>query len=198
MKSGLFKIPAAAISLLVLLAIALATETLSSGSSTGAGALKPTGSMGTARASHTATVLPNGKVLIAGGFAGSGGEGRPYSSVEIYDPATGAFAATASMTAYRSGHTATATLLNNGKVLIAGGWSGGGLLRTGRYPSATVFRTAELYDPATGKFTPTGNMTTVRHKHGATLLPNGEVLIVGGRTIATGTVGTRAPSLTTP
>lgn len=77
------------------------------------------------------------------------------------------FAPTGSMTAVRSGH--TATLLNNGKVLITGGWDG-----------ATSFATAELYDPATGTFTPTGPMTGKRTWHTATLLGDGTVLIAGG------------------
>jgi hypothetical protein len=68
---------------------------------------------------------------------------------------------------------ATATALRNGKVLVVGGGSG-------HYPSQNVYRSAELYDPATGKFTSTGQMTVGRHKHAAVLLASGKVLVVGG------------------
>jgi Kelch motif/Galactose oxidase, central domain len=226
-------------------------------------------SMHIARASQSSTLLPNGKVLIAGGFSGSGGESEPYRTTELYDPRSGTFESGADMTIGRSGH--TATLLKDGKVLIVGGWTGrydirrsaelydpatntfvrtgemvveragntATLLRDGRvliaggedrdenklasaevydpatgkftltssmaepraahtatalkdgkvliaggssghYPAQTVYRSAEIFDPATGKFTPTGAMTTPRHKHAAILLRSGKVLIVGG------------------
>ena len=124
--------------------------------------------MHAARASHTSTLLPNGKVLIAGGFAGSGTENNPYRSTETYDPQTGSFQAAGSMTVGRSGH--TATLLNNGKVLLVGGW-------TGHYDA---HRTADLYDPKTDRFTPTGNMVLERAGSTATLLADGRVLVAGG------------------
>src|SRR5262249_34352338 len=76
-----------------------------------------TGAMKTSRQSHTASLLPNGKVLIAGGVVGTS-----ISSAELYDPATGTWAFTGSMTTNRSLH--TATLLPNGKVLVAGGFNG--------------------------------------------------------------------------
>ncbi len=112
--------------------------------------------MNVARAFHTATLLPNGKVLVTGG--GYQGDG---DTAELFDPATGSFIPTGRMTAARSSH--TATLLPNGKVLIAGGG-----------------QTAELYDPVTGLFTPIGSMAISRFWHTATMLPDGTVLIAGG------------------
>jgi Kelch motif/Galactose oxidase, central domain len=132
------------------------------------GSLRETARMHTQRADHTSTLLPSGKVLIAGGFAGSGTESHPFSTAELYDPRSGAFEPAGSMILGRSGH--TATLLKNGKVLIVGGWTG---------PSASR-RAAEIYDPATGKFTPTGNLAVERSGNTATLLPDGKVLVTGG------------------
>src|ERR1700694_5709000 len=81
------------------------------------GTFNPTGTLTTARQFHTATLLPNGKVLITGGFVGD--YSSAFSSAELYDPSTGTFSATSDMTTARYAH--TATLLPNGKVLIAGG-----------------------------------------------------------------------------
>jgi hypothetical protein len=117
-----------------------------------------TGSMGNARASHTATLLPNGKVLVAGGDDVG-------SSAELYDPETGTWTATGSLGNARASH--TATLLPNGKVLVAGGFGGRS--------------SAELYDPGTGTWTATGSMSDRRVSHTATLLPNGKVLVAGGQ-----------------
>lgn len=126
------------------------------------GSFSATGSMTSARMNHAATLLTNGKVLITGG----GSPGSVLASAEIYDPTTGIFTATGTMTA-ASGH--TATLLPSGKVLITGGVALGSLLAS-----------AEIYDPTTGTFTATGSMTFARYYHTATLLPNGKVLITGG------------------
>jgi hypothetical protein len=126
-----------------------------------------TGSMATPRRFHTATLLPNGKVLVAGG---QNAVYTPVASAELYDPSTGTFSATGNMAVPRAGH--TATLLSNGKVLIAGGASDS---------TGTAVSSAELYDPSTGTFTATpGSMTAARASHTATLLQSGKVLIAGG------------------
>ena len=175
----------------------------------------PAGNMSATRAGHTATLLPNGKVLIAGGYNGS-----YLTSAELYDPSARTFTPTARMVTARSGH--VATLLNNGKVLLAGGvgtgWTfladaelydpttnaftvtgrmttareshtaillkNGNVLITGghkdRRPAITIYSSAEIYNPASGTFSSTGNLTVKRHKHDATLLADGQVLIIGG------------------
>jgi hypothetical protein len=136
-----------------------------------------TGSMAEARSFHTATLLQNGKVLVVGG---SGIFGPPLATAELYDPSTGTFSSTGSMAVKRQYQ--TATLLPNGKVLVAGGLDG----------FFDPLSTTELYDPAAGTFTPTGDMTAGRGAHTATLLPNGKVLLTGGF------VGnTNSPSLST-
>jgi hypothetical protein len=102
---------------------------------------------------HTATLLPDGRVLIAGGF-----NGDYLSEVEIYDPRTGGFIPIGSMTTPRMDH--VAVLLENGKVLLAGGVG----------PGWTFLASAELYDPVTGTFAPTGDMTVARESHTITRL----------------------------
>jgi hypothetical protein len=139
------------------------------------GSLTASADMTTSRYSHTATLLSNGKVLIAGGSSTVNGPGS-LASAELYDPSTGSFIATGGMTTPRTGH--TATLLNNGKVLIAGGYS----YILGNNGAQRVLASAELYDPSTGSFTSaTGDMTTGRSwpNFTATLLTNGKVLVAG-------------------
>src|ERR1051326_5810063 len=131
------------------------------------GAFKPIGDMTAPRAGHTATLLPNGKVLITGGRSDGSG------SAELFDPATGSFSPTGEMVTARRLH--TATLLTDGRVLIAGGF-----LNNTNTPLAS----AELYDPATGTFTATGSMLTARGWHTATLLYDGNVLVAGSDDIA--------------
>jgi N-acetylneuraminic acid mutarotase len=128
----------------------------------------PTGSMTTARTGHTATLLANGGVLVAGG-----GNTTILLGAELYNQATGKWTATGSMTTARTHH--TATLLTNGEVLVVGGLSNGGS------PTGTsCTNTAEIYNPSTGHWATTGSMTTARGNHTATLLPNGRVLVAGG------------------
>jgi len=124
--------------------------------------------MTVARDGPNATLLQNGQVLVTGGDVKSGSSSAPTASAEVYDSCAQTFTATGSMTDARVGH--TATLLPNGKVLVAGG-------QNSRFVTQA---TADLYDPTTGLFTPTGNMTTPRVEHIAVLLPNGKVLIAGG------------------
>jgi hypothetical protein len=127
-----------------------------------------TGSMSFARSNHTATLLANGKVLIAGGTSFYNSPAFTMATVELYDPATRMFTATGSMTTPRENH--TATLLPDGTVLIAGG----------NNSTSGALDSAELYNPATGAFTSVGSMTTPRDQHIATLLTSGEVLMAGG------------------
>ena len=157
----------------VLVAGGLNTQMLSSSEiyDPAAGTFSSGPSMTTRRSGHTAVLLANGKVLLAGGTTGSTSDWTFLSSAELYDPATRRFTATGSMMVPRASH--TATLLADGKVLITGG-------HVGRGAAVQIYATAELYDPATGTFRPTGAMTHIRHKHSAALLPDGRVLINGG------------------
>ena len=135
-----------------------------------AGTWAVTGQMNTPRIDATATLLPDGQVLVAGG---SGGGSNALSSAELYNPATGTWSVTGSMHQGRSGLNgagASATLLPDGQVLVAGGEDA----------NFNLLSSAELYNPATGKFTPTGSMTTARVGQSATLLNNGQVLMAGG------------------
>ena len=135
-----------------------------------AGTWAVTGQMNTPRIDATATLLPGGQVLVAGG---SGGGSNALSSAELFNPAAGTWSVTGSLHQGRSGLNgagASATLLPDGQVLIAGGEDA----------NFNLLSSAELYDPATGKFTPTGSMTTPRVGQSATLLTNGQVLMAGG------------------
>ncbi len=142
--------------------------------------------MAQVRSSKTATLLRDGRVLVAGGYnCGKAGQDGTWATAELYDPATGTFSATGSMTAPRQDQ--TATLLADGRVLIAGGLTGaspataGGVILAS-YQTAEVdsfLATAEIYDPATGTFHRTGSMSTPHRGHTATLLQDGRVLVVG-------------------
>lgn len=113
----------------------------------------------TTRMNHTATLLLNGRVLIAGG-----NNTGILTNSELYDPVAKTWTKTGGLNTARNSH--TATLLPNGQVLVAGGTGGG--------------NTAELYDPTTGIWTSTGTMNHSRSGHTETLLSNGQVLVVGG------------------
>jgi Galactose oxidase, central domain len=135
------------------------------------GKFVPTGSMTVGRDNAMATLLQDGRVLIAGGDAYdlvSKGEPPDGSrTAELYDPTTGSFNRTGSMLEPRG--YGSATLLRDGRVLISGGISNG-----------VAYASAELYDPATGTFSQTGSMAAGRHFDSATLLDDGRVLIAGG------------------
>ncbi len=137
------------------------------------GSFSETGSMAYPRVNFTANLLPDGRVLIAGGQP-SQNSVLPVAAAELYDPSTGTFTATGSMQEARYSH--TATLLSGGRVLIAGG---DGAMRSSS-PAARPLSSAELYDPATGTFSPTGSMAQGRDDFTATLLPDGHVLVPGG------------------
>src|SRR5262249_15861375 len=176
-----------------------------------------TGALAQSRADHTATLLPNGKVLIAGGDQGVL---TTIASCELYDPTSGTWTETGSLHNARAIH--TATLLPDGNVLVTGGlnfnqsgylasaevyntasgtWTEVGKLATKPgYQTATLLpngkalvtggvgdlgvgdelSSAELYNPASGTWQTTGSLATARFVHGATLLPNGKVLVEGG------------------
>lgn len=119
----------------------------------------PTASTRFPRLRHTATLLPNGRVLVTGGYT---------RTAEEFDPGTESWVAVGAPIATHRTH--TATLLSNGTVLVAGGAKSG---------SASV---EELYDPTSGQWSPTGRMSTPRYGHTAERLPDGRILVVGGGT----------------
>ena len=125
---------------------------------------------------HTATLLTNGKVLIAGGL---GNLVNSTNSVELYDPPSGTFTLIAPMNHPREN--ASATLLPNGKVLVAGGFS-----------TFSITNTAELYDPVSGTWSFTDLLPVGVSQHPATLLPNGKVLVAGG--VTPGGAGSALPN----
>ncbi len=122
--------------------------------------------LSTIRFKHSATLLPNGKVLIAGGQHGMVQGFGYHASAELYDPTANTLTAVGSMTTPRAHH--TATLLPNGKVLLAAGVNSDGATNT-----------AELFDPETNTFSPAGSLNLARTGHTATLLPSEKVLVLG-------------------
>ena len=129
-----------------------------------------TGALATARSGHTATLLSNGNVLLVGGQGDLiSGARAPIGTSEIYNATTGVWTTTGNLAFARSGH--SATMLNSGLVLVAGGTNGNG---------QTALASAELYNPALGTWTTTGAMNTSRWGHAAVLLQDGRVLVCGG------------------
>jgi WD40 repeat protein len=130
----------------------------------GTGTFSLTGSMEIPRAMSAAALLANGEVLVIGGTAPSGMPiGDILASAELYDPNSGRFNAVGEMNTGRYG--ATATLLADGRVLVAGG---------------SADNSTEIYDPQSGSFSPAGSMTEVRRWATATRLRDGSVLVAGG------------------
>ncbi|HSZ23610.1 MAG TPA: kelch repeat-containing protein [Candidatus Sulfotelmatobacter sp.] len=126
-----------------------------------------TGSMTVPRAGQTITMLHDGRVLLTGGVKNVGFRSE-LASAEIYDPASGTFSATGSMSVPREGH--TATLLRDGRVLVVGGSDNG----------THTLDTAEVYDPSIGAFSRAGHLNQPRVAHVAALLGTGKALIAGG------------------
>ena len=137
------------------------------------GTFSSTGTMVQARQQHTATLLEDGRVLVAGGYF----DNICFTaSAEVFDPATGLFSPTGFMLSERVGH--TATLLASGGVLIAGGSNGCAPDAADDPPWDPLF--AELYEPNSGSFQGAGKMSTTRIHHAAVRLTNGKVLVLGG------------------
>ena len=130
-----------------------------------AGTLVRAGAMGSARAAHTATVLADQRILLAGGMTG---EEDTAAGAELYDPVSGTFRATGPMVTPRHSHTATP--LSDGTVLVAGGYDARG----------TYLRSAEIYHPRSGRFTGAGSLREARAGHAGVALRDGRVLLVGG------------------
>jgi N-acetylneuraminic acid mutarotase len=122
------------------------------------GSWTSTGTLNVPRNGHTATLLPNGLVLLVGGMSSNG---TILASAELYDPATGKWTITGEMATARTNH--TATLLTDGEVLVAGGLGNVN-------PQSPCTASAELYNPSTGEWRATGSMNTARYWQGAALL----------------------------
>ncbi|AUX22245.1 uncharacterized protein SOCEGT47_027460 [Sorangium cellulosum] len=123
-------------------------------------------SMAEIRYSHTATPLPDGRVLITGGYRVARA-GDLHDTAEVFDPASGSWSTQAPMSSARAVH--TATQLRDGRVLVVGGDNPEGALAS-----------VEVFDPASGSWSTQSPMTTPRQAHTATLLSDGRVLIAGG------------------
>lgn len=156
---------AVAVALLMISALALAPPVASADS------WSPAASPMVSRAGATATLLPNGKVLVAGGYDDDALLSQNLSSAELYDPSSDSWSPVGDMQTARAGH--TATLLGNGKVLVTGG--------LGNNPLGTLrLASAELYDPATNAWSSAGTMSSGRSDSSAVLLNDNRVLVAGG------------------
>jgi hypothetical protein len=129
------------------------------------GEFEPAGSIAEARYGHTATLLPDGRILVVGGY---GDDATWLDSAEVWDPMTGEFGSAGSLGVGRHAH--SATLLPDGRVLVVGGYGG----------EWEWLTSAEIWDPETGSFAPTGELVEARWEHDAVPLPDGRVLVVGG------------------
>jgi len=136
-----------------------------------AGNWTPANAMSVRRELHTATLLSSGKVLAVGGVDFGLNPAETLMSSDLFDPGTNTWAPTGSLNQERFGH--SSTLLNDGRVLVAGG--------AGQSQPENSLNSAELYDPATGMWAPTGNMNVPRYHHQATMLQNGTVMVTGGQ-----------------
>jgi hypothetical protein len=132
------------------------------------GAFEAAGSLGEARVNHAATLLPDGRIFVVGGFWGEGF----LASAEVWDPATASFESAGSLSEARQFH--TATLLPNGRILVVGGFF------RDASNSIAFIASAEVWDPATESFGPAGSLAEARGFHAATLLADGRVVVVGG------------------
>lgn len=140
----------------------------------GKDAWEQVGPLSEARRGHQAVLLDDGRVLATGGLSG----GAPLASAEVYDPAARAWSPVAPMTVPRLGH--SLTVLNNGQVLAAGGSTLEAAESAGGGQTIRSAASAELFDPKTGAWTPTGSMVTARFEHTATRLGDGRVVMAGG------------------
>jgi hypothetical protein len=138
------------------------------------GLWSPAGPMSKGRYIHTATLLVDGKVLLAGGEVAAANAAER-TIVDIYDPSSNTWSVTGSLNSARSYH--TATLLPNGKVLVTGGLDG-----------SSILSSCELFDPQTNSWSTVAPLPGARYQHSATLLPNGKVLVAGGYGSATSTI----------
>ncbi|MGC1617315.1 MAG: kelch repeat-containing protein, partial [Candidatus Acidiferrum sp.] len=131
--------------------------------------------MNSVRQAHHADLLPNGQVLISGGLDSTN---NALASAEIFDPIAGTFTLTGNMTTARGNH--SSALLYTGQILVAGGLTGPGT-------ALVLTPTAELYNPSTGTFTPTANMSIARGHYAGIVLGDGTIFISGGATLPAGT-----------
>ena len=122
--------------------------------------VSPAGTLARERYDHTATLLPDGRVLVAGGSSGRDPDVAPIASLEVWDPRTSTFSPAGQLRTARSGH--AALLLGDARVLIVGETD------------------TELWDPTTGTVMPGPSLVEPRYFHTATLLQDGRVLVTGG------------------